>query len=62
MTQLTVGAVVKVQCYGGEVLTRRVVRDYGHTVIVCNESEYQRAATENRAPTGIGFPRTAVEV
>lgn len=61
MVQLTVGAIVKVRCYGGEILTRRVVLDRGRTVVVCNEAEYQDAAREARYPDGIGFPRSAVQ-
>lgn len=62
MTQLTVGAVVKVHCYGGEILMRRVVRDLGKTVVICNESEYRNAVQEHREADDIGFPRSAVEL
>lgn len=62
MSQLIAGTKVKVQCYGGEILTRRVVRDGGRTVIVCNESEYRDAIREGRKPDGIGFPHSAVQV
>jgi hypothetical protein len=62
MIQLTVGTVVKVRCYGGEILTRRVVRDGGRSIVVCHESEYRDALRESRKPDGIGFPRSAVQV
>ena len=61
MIQLPVGTVVKVRCYGGEILTRRVARDRGRTVVVCNETEYQASVAGNREPGGIGFPRAAVQ-
>jgi hypothetical protein len=60
MEQLAVGAVVKVRCYGGEIVGRRVARDRGRVVVVCNEAEYRKAAQEGRQPDGIGFPRSAV--
>lgn len=62
MVQLIAGTVVKVRCYGGEILTRRVARDAGRTVVICNEAEYLSAVQEKRTPSGIGFPRSAVEV
>ena len=61
MEQLPVGAVVKVRCYGGNILSRRVARDLGRVVVVCNEAEYRKAAQEGRGPDGIGFPRSAVQ-
>lgn len=60
MTQIAVGTEVKVQCYGGEILSRRVAKDCGKTVVVCNEAEYVNAMKEGRNPDGVGFPRDAV--
>ncbi len=60
MNTFTQGSLVSVLCYGGEVLTRRVVSDDGHTVTVCSEIAYQHAQSKNRKPNGIGFPKTAV--
>ena len=41
---------------------RRVVRDLGKTVVICNESEYRNAVQEHREADDIGFPRSAVEL
>jgi len=62
MDQLVEGQLVAVTCYGGEILTRRVVRDAKHTVIVCVESELESAKLEGRPANGIGFPRSAVHL
>lgn len=56
------GQVVKVQTYGGERVTRRVVSDLGRTVIVCIEDEFQQAKRESREPGGVGFPRRDVSL
>ena len=61
MEQLPVGTLVKVRCYGGDILSRRVARDLGHIVVVCNEAEYRKAGQKGRGPDGIGFPRSAVQ-
>jgi hypothetical protein len=50
------GDLVIVRAFGGELLKRRVVEVLGKTVIVCNEAEFLRAKSEDRRPTGIGFP------
>lgn len=55
------GDLIIAHMYGGEKAQRRVVKDLGHTVVICNESEYQRALVEDREPQGVGFPRTDVE-
>jgi hypothetical protein len=55
------GTKIHVREFGGRELTRRVVRDIGKTVVVCNEQEYERARSEHREPDGIGFPREAVK-
>ena len=55
------GDFVRVTQYGGEKLTRRVVSDWGETVIVCNEKEYLAAHNDGREPQGVGFPREYVE-
>jgi hypothetical protein len=54
------GTAVLVREYGGRKLTRRVVKDLGRTVVICNEEEYNRAISEGREPDGIGFPRKDV--
>ena len=55
--QFECGQVVRAKAYGGEILERRVVVDLGRTVVVCCESEYQKATAEGREPEGVGFPR-----
>lgn len=44
----------------GEEIIRRVVAEEGNTVYVTKEEEYQRAATEAREPTSVGFPANAI--
>jgi hypothetical protein len=62
MEQLIAGSVVTVRCYGGEILTRRVVRDAKRSIVVCTEGEYEDAVKEGRKPDGVGFPRSAVSI
>jgi hypothetical protein len=50
------GEVVQVREYGGRMLTRRIVKDLGRAVVICNESEFLLAQRENREPSGVGFP------
>jgi hypothetical protein len=54
------GTVVQVKEFGGRELARRVVRDIGKTVVVCNEQEFQAAQREQREADGIGFPKKDV--
>lgn len=60
--QLERGQVVTAKAYGGERITRRVVRDLGRTVVICSEAEYQSATQEGREPDGVGFPRVDVSI
>ena len=39
---------MKVECYGGDILSRRVARDLGRVVVVCYEAECRNAAQEGR--------------
>jgi hypothetical protein len=55
-SQVCQNGVVVVREFGGEMLTRRVVEDLGRTVVICCESEFQRAKKEHRKPDGVGFP------
>lgn len=50
------GDVVKVRALGERVLTRRLVEVRGDTALICNDQEYQKALSEKRQPTCIGFP------
>ena len=54
------GQRVHVTEYGGKQATRRVVKDGGTFVVVCNEREYAAAMEQGREPDGIGFPLNAV--
>jgi hypothetical protein len=56
------GQLVAAKTYGGERITRRVVRDLGRTVVICSEAEYKAAKREERQPEGVGFPRADVSV
>jgi len=58
----TFGTEVLVKEYGGRELTRRVVKDLGKIVVVCNEDEYDKATGEGREPDGVGFPRASVRL
>jgi len=58
----TPGMTVLVREYGGRELTRRVVRDLGKTVVICNEREFSAARKERREPEGVGFPCDAVKL
>jgi hypothetical protein len=62
ITKFSPGSKVSVMEYGGKLLIRYVVEDFGRTVIVCNEDEHNAALTEKRKPNGIGFPRADVKV
>ena len=44
-----------------EPVVRRVIYDWGLTVIVRNENEYLAATKENREPQGVGFPKQYVK-
>jgi hypothetical protein len=55
------GQRVRVTEYGGRQVVRRVVKDCGTFVVVCNEHEYATAKKNGREPEGIGFPRRSVE-
>lgn len=57
---MELGEVVAVRCYGGDLLTRRVVVDLGKTIVVCSEAEFQKSRKEKREPSGVGFPRVDV--
>lgn len=59
-TEFIEGQEVMVVAYGGERLRRRVVRDLGATIVICNEQEFHKSREENRAPEGVGFPRKDV--
>jgi hypothetical protein len=54
------GDVVKVRALGERILTRRLVEVRGHTALICNNEEYQKALKEKRQPTCIGFPLEAI--
>ncbi len=51
---------VKVQAYGGAVLTRILITDGGDTVYVSREEEYEAARKEGREPKCVGFNRQFV--
>ncbi len=40
------GTVVTVRAFGGKLLRSRVWEDLGKSVLICKESEYQRAVSE----------------
>lgn len=49
------GQMIKLRAYGGEVIVRRVVSLRNGTVVVCSSEEFDRAASEGREPTVVGF-------
>ena len=51
------GDIVKVQVYGGKKLNRRVVKEGNDVVLLCSEEEYNRALSDGREPSCIGFPK-----
>ena len=54
------GQRVKVQAYGGEVLTRVVVTQVGDIVYVCREIEYGAALEVGTEPKSVGFNKCFV--
>ncbi len=54
------GTMVTALLYGGGRCQRRVVCDKGDVIVICSEDEYQRAQTEGREPSGVGFPRADI--
>jgi len=54
------GQRVEVTEFDGNKLIRRVIRDRGAVVVICNEQEFRDALREKREPDGIGFPRKSV--
>jgi len=57
---LTKGEIVKVRLYGGAIELRRFLVEYKNTIVICAESEWQKAIAEEREPSGLGFPRECV--
>jgi hypothetical protein len=55
------GTLIKLKAYGGEVITRRVVRDMGDVVAVCTEDEYQNAIRQKRDPVTVGFNKKYIK-
>ena len=52
---MQIGERVRVQAYGGEILTRVVVGEVGDTVYISRESEYEAAKKDGREPNSVGF-------
>ena len=52
---MKVGESVKLQAYGGHLLTRRVIDVKDNQVIVTTEEEFHEALRENRKPVSVGF-------
>ena len=52
---MEIGQKVKVQAYGGEVITRVIVDEIGDTVYLSQEREYDEAKRDGREPNSVGF-------
>jgi hypothetical protein len=57
---MTVGQVVRVPLYGGEVAQRIIVQIIDNMALVSTISEYNDAARENRNPVAMGIPLEAI--
>ncbi len=51
---------VRLRAYGGEVITRTVVREEDGIVVVCRDAEFVLAGREGREPRVVGFPKADV--
>ncbi len=51
---MTVGQVIRVPVYGGEVVPRIVVQIIDNVALVSTPSEYKDAAREHRNPVAMG--------
>jgi hypothetical protein len=58
--QLHPGQRITVNAYGGKRISRIVVQDLNHVVLICKQEEFERARTENRPPISVGFHREDV--
>lgn len=58
MMEVARGDIVRLEAYGGEKITRRVVelKQDQHVVLVCKDDEFQEAQAEGREPIAVGFP------
>jgi len=52
---MKIGSLVKLQAYGDEILTRKLIQQNKDTVIVCSTEEYDKAQLEGRKPICVGF-------
>ncbi|MBI2852335.1 MAG: hypothetical protein HYX84_04450 [Chloroflexi bacterium] len=52
---MKVGQTIKLRAYGGEELSRLVVRVDKDVVVVCRLDEYEKAKKEGREPVAVGF-------
>jgi len=60
MDALQYGQRIKVRAFGGKVLDRRVVGVRDGFVLICSDEEYSNASSEQRPPSCVGFPESAI--